>query len=173
VLLVVDVQEKFTPVIHQSQQLITQVGRLIQAADQLTVPIVVSEQYPQGLGHTNGALLSLLPETVHTRVKTTFGCLADTGIEALLSELARPQVVVCGIEAHICVNQSVHQLLEAGYQVHLVFDAVSSRAEANRDIGIQKMIQSGAVPSCVEMVLFEWLQDATHPAFKPVQALIK
>lgn len=172
-LLIVDIQEKFLPVVWESESLVANTRILIEAAARLELPILVSEQYPKGLGHTAEALISVLPESAVTLTKSAFGCLEDFGMKTHLASLQRKQIIVCGIEAHVCVNQTVHQLLAAGYEPHLIQDALSSRVEVNYRIGLQKMTQSGAIPSCVEMALFELMQDAAHPLFKPLQQLIK
>ncbi len=172
-LLVVDIQEKFIPVIHEYERVVAKTRIMLEAAGILGVPVIVSEQYPKGLGHTVSALVDAFPLKSEVLEKTAFGCHADAGMAGKLKELGRKQVVVVGIEAHVCVNQTVHQLLGAGYQVHLIEDALGSRSPENRETGIIKMRASGAIPSCVEMALFEWMGDAKHPHFKDVQALIK
>jgi nicotinamidase-related amidase len=172
-LLIVDIQGKFVPVIQNADRLIERAAILIQAADTLGIPIVVSEQYPKGLGHTTDRLTQHLPLNAAIFEKSAFGCGADPDIQAFLGSLNRKQVMVCGIEAHVCVNQTVHQLLAEGYQVHLIQDAVSSRHKQDAKTGIAKMLQSGATPSCVELALFELLGNAQHPAFKSLQALVK
>lgn len=172
-LLVVDIQERFVPIIHESDRVLKNTAILMQAANNLGVSIMVSEQYPKGLGPTAAELKRwYTPETV-TLEKSAFGCLEDQGMKDYLAASGKRQMVVCGIEAHVCVNQTVHQLLSMGYPVFLVVDAVSSRTVANMQVGLQKMIQSGAIPCSTEMVLFEWMRDAAHPDFKAVQALIK
>ncbi len=173
VLLVIDIQEKFLPVIAEPKRLVFKSKTLIQAAALLDFPIVVTEQYPKGLGPTVKELLDVLPEGAARLEKTSFGCLGDPKIANRLKSIGRKQVIVCGIESHVCVNQTVHQLIDAGYEAHLVSDAVSSRSRENRDLGIRKMEQAGAVPACVESVLFELMDDAKHPEFKTIQALIK
>lgn len=173
VLLVVDIQDKFTDVILNANMVIEKTAILIQAAAQLEIPIVVSEQYPKGLGHTVDALIHLLPTNAVTLEKTAFGCLGDEEITTHLAGLKRKKIMLCGIEAHVCVNQTAHQLLTAGYEVHLIQDAISSRHAENRTIGIQKMLASGAIAGCTEMALFELMQTAKHPAFKSLQALVK
>ena len=173
VLLVIDIQEKFIPVIPDCDRLFAKTQTLIKAAKLLGMPVLVSEQYPQGLGQTIPSLKDCLPDDAVYYAKTTFGCLATPALHDALAALNRPQVIVCGFETHVCVNQTVHQLLEQGYQVHLVEDAIASRMEENRDIALRKMEQSGAVPSSVEMVLFELLRDAKRPEFKTLLSFIK
>jgi len=173
VLLMVDIQEKFLPVLPNAASLVERAGILIELCEKLEIPIVVSEQYTKGLGHTAAALSAKLPASASIFEKAAFGCGEECDISGRLAELNRPQVIVCGIETHICVNQSVHQLLCLGYQVHVVQDAVSSRFARDHEIGLAKMQQSGAIPTGVEMVLFELLQTSLHPLFKPLQALVK
>src|SRR5690349_7099792 len=119
-LLVIDVQEKFVPVIHDCDELVEKIEVLVQAAKRLNVPVVISEQYPAGLGPTVGELKNILPETAIVMEKTAFGCLGDQGMRDTIAGLNRRQVIVCGIEAHVCVNQTVHQLLADGYEVHVI-----------------------------------------------------
>ncbi|MFH2202237.1 MAG: hydrolase [Elusimicrobiota bacterium] len=173
VLLVVDIQEKFVPVVHEFRALIAKAKALIEGAKLLDVPVVVSEQYPKGLGPTVAELADALPAGALKFEKTAFGCLGDEIITERLASLDRPQVVVCGIEAHVCMNQTVHQLLAAGYEVHLIEDALSARDPKNIEIGRRKMELAGAVPSSVEMALFEWMGHSRHAQFRAVQALIK
>lgn len=173
VLVIVDIQEKFYPILWEAERLVEKTRTLLEIAGKLDIPVLLSEQYPQGLGPTVAPLLEAMPEQTVRMTKTAFGCLEDFEMKKYLSSLQRKQVIVCGIEAHICVNQTVHQLLAAGYEPHLIQDAISSRSEENYHVGIAKMTQSGAIPSCVEMCLFELMTDAAHPLFKPLQSLIR
>jgi nicotinamidase-related amidase len=173
VLLVVDIQERFLPVLSEPEMLLERTGILIAACSQLHIPVLVTEQYPKGLGPTAGQLLQALPPSALVMEKAAFGCGQEPEISARLSAMKRPQVMVCGIEAHICVNQTVHQLLALGFQVHLMLDAIRSRHNRDREIAVAKMQQSGAIPSGVEMALFELLGTSRHPQFKSVQALVK
>jgi nicotinamidase-related amidase len=173
VLMVIDIQERFVPIIPEAERLIDRTVIMVQAADALGIPVIVTEQYPQGLGHTTARLREALPKAQQYLEKTAFGCLGDAEIEKHLDALDRQQVMVCGLETHVCVNQTVHQLLEAGYEVHLIADALASREKAHYEIGLAKMVRSGAVHSCVEMALFELMRGSTHPQFKALQGLIK
>ncbi len=172
-LLVVDVQERLLAAMDHPERLAHKVTSLVRACGRLDVPVVVFEQYPKGLGHTAGAILEALPPGVRVLEKTAFGCLGDAGIRDALAASGRRQVVVCGMETHVCVNQTVHQLLASGYQVHVAQDAVASRHKRDYKTALVRMEQSGAIPSSVEMVLFELLGDARHEAFKEIQALVK
>jgi nicotinamidase-related amidase len=172
-LLVVDIQEKFAAAINDFERVVERTGILIQACGQLGVPVVVSEQYPKGLGHTVPELSALLPPDATVLEKTAFGCGRDPQILAHLESLGRSQVMVCGLESHVCVNQTVHQLLAHAFQVHLIQDAIVARHQRDHKTALAKMQQSGAIPSGVEMALFELMADARHPSFKSLQSLIK
>lgn len=171
-LLVVDIQEKFRPVLFNAESMIEATRRLIAGCRLLGVPITVSEQYPKGLGHTVPELLAELEGEAMILEKTAFGCGECTEIADYLAKQGRQQVIVCGLEAHVCVNQTVIQLLESGYQVFLVEDAMGSRQEVHYRLALRKLAQLGAIPSCVEMVLFELLGTASNPQFKAVQKLV-
>jgi nicotinamidase-related amidase len=146
---------------------------LIAAARIFSIPIIVSEQYPKGLGHTQAEVLAELPENRQLVEKMTMSCCGNPDFPRLLAELRRWQIVVCGIEAHACVSQTVHELLERGFQVHLPWDAISARFTRDADVAWEKMIGSGAVPSSTEMICLEWVRSADSPEFKAVHKLIK
>lgn len=173
VLLVVDVQERFVPVIHDVYPMMDNIAVLMQAAGILNVPVIVTEQYPKGLGHTIQQLSSIIKSSnISVFEKTEFGALVDNNVKAAIAS-ERTQLVVCGIETHVCVNQTVHQALQQGFQTHVVHDAVSSRHTNNHQTALAKMTQSGAIATTTEMVLFEWLSTSKHPEFKAIQQLIK
>lgn len=172
-LLVVDMQEKFAQAIPTFGKLLQRIQVLLKASEILKIPMVVSEQYPKGLGHTSEALRQSFTPEVAIFEKTSFGCGDNEAIMGHLENLGRQQIMLCGIEAHVCVNQTAHQLMQAGYEVHLIQDAIDSRQPSDREAAIAKMQQSGVIPVSVEMALFELLQEASHPDFKAIQALIK
>lgn len=172
VLLIVDVQENFRKHLPDVSNLARNISILIEATKILNVPVFVTEQYPQGLGKTLAEIKACLGDHEYFE-KSCFSCCDAEGFLDKLSALKRKQIIVSGIEAHVCVNQTVHGLLEAGYSVHVINDAISSRSPRNKEIGWEKMIASGAVPSCVEMVLFEMLYESGTDTFKAVQRLIK
>lgn len=171
ILLVIDVQERFKDIIFQSEELIQNISKLIQAAKLLNIPIVCTEQYPKGLGNTVEPLKKDLGNATYFE-KINFSCCRDSKFVDHLKALNRAQVIVCGIEAHVCVNQTVHDLLENDFTVHLIKDAVSSRNPVNIDIAVNKMRDSGAVISCLEIALFELLVSAKHEKFKDIQKLV-
>jgi len=172
-LIVVDVQVKLLPFIYKHERLVEKCRVLTEGFKSLGVPVILTEQYPRGLGATHESVLGALPPDAQKLEKVAFGCLGDDGITESLMKLDRKQIVVCGMETHICVMQTALQLLAAGFEVHLIRDAVSSRDPKNRDIGIDRMVRAGAVSSCVEMALFELMRDCKHPQFRAVQKLIK
>jgi nicotinamidase-related amidase len=163
-LLVVDVQEAFRP--YASFSGVAQAcARLVQAARVLEIPTLVSEQYPQGLGHT-AAELDLQGEPRIS--KTVFSAARADGFDLA----GRDQVIVGGIETHVCVSQTVHDLLATGVEVHVPADAVGSRHELDHERGLERMQRAGATVSTVEAALFELLERAGTPEFKAVQKLI-
>lgn len=172
VLFIIDVQESFRKVLGDFDSLTKNIGTLIQAANVIEIPVVVTEQYPRGLGNTVEELSKHLSK--HEYFEKS--CFSAGGIDNLMSWLkasGRKQVILSGIETHVCVNQTAHDLLHAGFQVHLITDAVASRIPQNKVVGIEKMVGSGAVPSSVEMCLFEMLVESGTDRFKAVQKLVK
>ncbi len=164
VLVVVDVQEGFRS--YESFAGVTDgCAKLLQAARILAVPSLVSEQYPKGLGHS-ASELGLVDEP---RIeKTVFSAARADGFDLA----GRTQAIVCGIETHVCVSQTVHDLLERGVDVHVPADAVGSRHRLDYERGLERLQRAGAVVSTVESVLFELLERAGTPEFKQVQKLI-
>lgn len=171
-LLVVDIQGRLARLVEESDALIANTARLVQGARALDLPVVWLEQNPGKLGATVHELQPLqagdpvLP-------KYSFGALGEPTVATALAESGVDHWLVCGIEAHICVYQTVLGLLDAGSQVSLVVDAVSSRSAANRELAIHKLAAHGAELTSVEMCLYELLGDCRHPAFRSILALIK
>jgi len=139
----------------------------------MSVPILVTEQYPKGLGHLLPEVIEALPEGTIPVEKLSMSCCGETVFVDKLRGLDRKQLVVCGIEAHACINQTVHDLLAMGFSVHVPFDAISSRFEHDYRTGWEKMTGSGAVPTTVEMACLEWVRTAAAPQFKAIHKLIK
>ncbi|MCX8073867.1 MAG: isochorismatase family protein [Candidatus Binatia bacterium] len=173
VVVLIDVQESYRSKIFCEERFSVALRRLLAAARIVGIPIVATEQYPRGLGPTWPELKNELPEGTQVLSKRCLSCWGASGFGDAIRALARPQVVVCGLEAHACVNQTVHDLLYRGFQVHVPYDAVSSRFELDYRVGLEKMISSGAIPATVEMVAFEWLRTADAPEFRAVQQLFK
>ena len=172
VLLIVDVQESFRKQLKELDLLTRNITILAEAAKILKIPVILTEQYPQGLGKTIAEIAACLGEHKYFE-KTAFSCCQANGFVDALEQIGRKQIIMCGIEAHVCVNQTAHELMDKGYSVHVVKDAVASRSERNKEIGWEKMISSGAVPSSVEMALFEMLAESGTEPFKAVQRLVK
>jgi nicotinamidase-related amidase len=173
-LLVVDVQERFAPVIHEWAGLLDRVGRLIRFFRLLKAPIGVTEQYPKGLGATVPEVCEALGgEAAWTLAKTRFSATGTPELLKPLKDSGRRQWVVCGVEAHVCIQQTVLDLLDEGYGVFVPADAVSSRRPSDRDAALTRMARAGAVVSTSESLVFEVLRDATHPLFKQASMLVK
>jgi nicotinamidase-related amidase len=168
-LVVIDVQEAFRKAIPSFDEVASAGGTLVQGARAIGVPIVVTEQYPKGLGTTVPEVAEHLPADVAPLDKLRFSAAEADGFD--LGQ--RDQTLVCGIETHVCVNQTVLDLLERGVDVQVATDAVGSRTEANREIGLERMERAGATLTSVEMALFELLGGSDAEAFKEVQALVK
>ena len=173
VLVVVDVQERLLPAIHESARVVRHAGMLLKAAAALSVPVLVTEQYPRGLGPTVEAVRADLPPGTPVIEKITFGSTGEPAFNAVVEELKRPQIVLCGTEAHVCVMQTALGLRQQGHAVYLVGDAVSSRTPANHAAALERMRAAGVTIVTTEMVLFEWMERAGTPVFKVVSALVK
>jgi len=172
-LVVIDVQEGYRDKTVDHPRMVRKVRTLVDAAAALRVPVIATEQYPKGLGHMQPEVAEGFPAGTPVVEKMSMSCCGQPGFVAELERSGRRQVVVCGIEAHACVNQTVHQLLERGYQVHVPYDALSARFADDYRIGWEKMIGSGAVPTTVETVCLEWIRTAEVPEFKAIHRLIK
>lgn len=167
-LVVVDVQEAFRKAVPDFEQVTRATATLVRGAEAMGVPVVITEQYPQGLGETVPEVAERLPDGVEPLEKTVFSAAEAEGFELD----GRDQAIVCGIETHVCVNQTALDLLASGAEVHVVEDAVASRFPDSKRIGLQKMEQAGAVLTSVETALFELLGRAGTDEFKQVQKLI-
>jgi nicotinamidase-related amidase len=173
VLLIIDVQEGYRGHTIGHDRMVRSVRRLLEAAKLMNVPILATEQYPKGIGHTQREVAEGFPADFSVIEKMSMSCCGQPAFVDRLRALGRTQVVVCGIEAHACVNQTVHDLLERGYTVHVPYDAISARSEHDLRVGWEKLIGSGAVPSTVEMTCLEWVRTAEAPEFKAIHRLIK
>jgi len=170
VLVIVDLQGRLMPAIHQGQQVLEQNLRLARIAQLLDVPVIGTEQNPDKLGPNADMVKALCRQTLH---KMHFGA-CDDGLVQLLQALpGRRQIVVTGCEAHVCMLQTAAGLLERGYEVVIAIDAVGSRQPASRDAALARLGKLGAHLLTVEMLAFEWLRDCRHPKFREVLALVK
>ena len=171
-LLVVDVQARLAPAMVAYEKVVANTAVLMKAATRLQVPMLVSEQYPKGLGPTVPELAALA-EAGTVVEKVHFSCMGDQTFAQRLRGLERATAVVAGIEAHVCVLQTCIELMEDRCRVCVVADAVSSRTAENATLALERLRGAGAVVVSTEMVVFEWLRRAGTPEFKELSALIK
>ena len=176
-LLVVDIQDKLAAAMPAAilAQTVRNTAVLIEAARRMWLPIVVSQQYPRGLGPTLPAIEEALRDapTLHRFDKMAFSAADTPDFAALAPKLGRDQWIVTGMEAHVCVYQSARGLVERGYQVHVAADAIASRTKANYRIGRELLAQTGAVVTSTEVVVFDLLGTASDVEFKAISRLIK
>ncbi|HEX3146476.1 MAG TPA: isochorismatase family protein [Gemmataceae bacterium] len=170
-LLVVDVQDKLLAVMPDAPGLIRDVGFLLDVANLLNVPTRVTEQYPQGLGPTNAELVKRLPGDRPT--KSAFSCCGAPGLLSDLRQLGRPNIVVVGMEAHVCILQTVLDLLAEELTVFVPVNAVQSRFRIDQDTALRRLARSGAILTTVEATAFEWLGGSDHPQFRAVSKLVR
>ena len=171
-LIVIDVQEKLISAMSQADTVVANITALLKAAERLGVPALFSEQYPKGLGPTVGALAPFAAKAGPVE-KTEFSCASAPGFVERVKAAGREQLVLTGIEAHVCVLQSALQFKALGYSVFVVADAVSSRRSESAAIALERMRAAGVIAVTTEMVIFEWLGRAGSPEFKELSALIK
>lgn len=174
-LVVVDVQGRLLPSIHEADETVQQIVRLIRGFRIVDAPILVTEQYRKGLGETDQRIQDALTapdpttgkrERFDPIEKMTFSCVLDGRFRAAVQAIGRPAVVLCGIESHVCVYQTAAHLLEGGYHVEIAADAVSSRSPRNREIALRRMASDGAKITCVETAVFEMLERCGTDPFK-------
>lgn len=172
-LLILDIQERLAGAMpaEDMAQLTRNSGRLLQAAALLEVPVLRSEQYPRGLGETVQALRDLLPPGMKHFEKTSFSCCGADGFNLAAGQ--REQIIICGMETHVCVLQTALELSGSGRQVFVVEDAVVSRDPVHKVNALARMRQAGVIITNHESVLFEWLRNARHEHFKAISALLK
>ncbi|MEV4419733.1 isochorismatase family protein [Patulibacter sp. NPDC049589] len=168
-LVVIDVQEAFRPAIDGFDRVVERSVRAIKGAVALGLPVVVTEQYPQGLGETVPEILAALPEGTERHPKTVFSSARARGFHLK----GRDQVVLVGIEAHVCVQGTALDLLRQGLAVHVAGDAVGSRTAEDREAGLTRVARAGALVGTTEGILLELLGDADSPHFKTIQELIR
>ncbi|MGB5106160.1 MAG: hydrolase [Candidatus Zixiibacteriota bacterium] len=172
VLVVVDVQGKLAQLMFDKDNLFANLQRMIKGAQLLGIPILWTEQYPEGLGVTIPELAQLMRDGAPL-VKDTFSCCGDDKFAQALKSLGRKNIMLTGIETHVCVYQTARDLLADGYAVELIVDAVSSRTEANKNLGVERMKDLGAGVMSTEMTLFELLRVAKGDKFKEVLRIVK
>jgi nicotinamidase-related amidase len=169
-LLICDIQERFRTAIHKFPAVVAGSRRMGEAAKLLGIPTIVTEQYPKGLGHTVGEFDKSAATIVE---KTDFSMCVPQVVKVLKAHSSLTDVIICGIEAHVCVQQSTLDLIEMGYNVHLCVDAVSSSDSTGRAVGLHRCAGAGAYITSTESVLFELMRSKDHPNFKAISGLVK
>lgn len=172
-LAVIDMQEAFRPVIGDFANVASNIATVVEGARLLEVPVIVTEQYPKGLKHTAEEILARLPKELNAIEKSCFSSCGSGDFLSQLSDRKIKQVLICGIEAHICVLQTSLDLLERGFDVFLLVDCITSRKPENKEVALARLAQAGAICSTLEMSLFEMMRGADSPQFKAIQKLIK
>lgn len=174
VLVVIDIQERLVPAMKKGPLVVWNTRRLIDGANLFDVPVVVTEQYPKGLGPTMPELTAVLPENTHVFEKKAYSaCLVSEFVDALKKRENIQKILLTGIESHVCVLQTALDLLSFGYEVHLVADAVSSRFASDYDIALRRLDSSGVMLTTTESALFQWCRTADAPQFKEVSRIVR
>jgi len=172
VLVVIDLQESLLRAICERDRVVANTLRLIEAAKVFSVPIIVTVQNAQRLGTTIPEIDVCIPHDIRVD-KMSFSCFGGACFPDMLRETTRRQALLCGVETHVCVNQTAHDLLARGYSVHVAKDAVGSRTPDNWVAGVEKMRDSGCIITSTEMAIFELTQDASGDEFKKILPLVK
>ena len=171
-LVIIDVQGKLAQLVDGKEMLISNLTRLIKGAQLLNIPIVLTEQKPDKLGPTVPELLSFLNKIIPIK-KESFSAWGSVGFQKSIIGLGRKQLIITGIETHICVYQTALDLLENGIEIHVLADAVSSRNSLNHKWGLEGIRNQGGEISTTEMALFQWIRTAADPRFKDLAKLVK
>jgi nicotinamidase-related amidase len=172
VLVLIDIQERLFPRVYEHKRMLARVDLLLAAASLMNVPILLTEQYPKGLGNTIEEIREILPK-VQPLGKMDFSCVPAQGFMEQLSSLHRDQVLLVGIETHICVAQTALDLASKGENVFVVADATSSRRPLDAQIALQRLNHSGLILVTAEAVVFEWLRRAGTEEFKALQPKLR
>lgn len=172
VLLLIDVQGRLAEMMYEKNELFTNLKKLLKGMDILDIPVIWMEQLPDKLGSTTPEIAEVMAGQTPI-AKHSFSCLLNPGFTRRLETLGRSQVLLTGIESHICVYQTGRDLIEKGCEVQIVTDCVSSRTKANKDLGIQRIRDAGGLATSCEMILFELIKEAQGEAFKKIVKLIK
>ena len=171
--MVIDVQGKLAQLMHQKETFFTNVERMVRGAQILEIPIIWTEQAPDKLGATIPQLQEPLLQTAQPIPKISFSCCSNQPVMAQMKALDRKQVLMTGLETHICIYQTTQDLLDMDYEVQIVTDAVSSRTIENKQIGLERMKEAGAGLTSTEMALFELLRVAEGDKFRAISKLVK
>lgn len=172
-LVIIDAQERMMPAVDGHEELTAQISRLVAGCRHLDVPMLVTEQYSKGLGPTVAPIQQALGEWYRPLEKMAFSACKEVNFMTQLETAGRQEIILCGVESHICVYQTAMDLRELGYSIHVVADAVGSRTDRNYKLALKKMMRHGIETTTVEMFLFELMERADSPEFKAIQALVK
>lgn len=170
-LVVIDMQEKLLPLVVGHERIAWNIGRLLDAANLFGVPAVATEQYPQGLGRTLPQLAAKIAAAIPDKLHFSCGACGEAFTQ--LAERGIHRLLLCGIEAHVCVQQSAIDLMAAGFRIYLAVDAVGARFDIDRDIALRRMEASGATLTTTEAAIFEWCEVAGTAEFRSLSQLIK
>jgi nicotinamidase-related amidase len=170
-LLLVDLQPTFLAAIHESDRVLARSGFIAEAAKLLGAPIVATEQYPSRMGGTDPSMSAFL--SCEPMAKMDFSCCGSQELVQFIEDKGRNQIVLVGIETHICVNQTAHELMNKGFEVIVCADATSSRTVDRHEIGLKRISEAGATIAHTESVVYEWLKTADHPNFREALKLVK
>ncbi len=175
VLVIIDIQTHLTAVMPAKvlARLQRNTGLLLNAAKTLDIPVFTTEQYPQGLGNIEPDIARLLPEGTKRYEKTSFSCTGADNFVADLAQLGRKQIILAGMEAHVCVMQTALQLMKLGYQVFVAADSICSRHRESYETALLRLRQAEVIITDAEAIMFEWIADAKHEGFKTLQALVR
>lgn len=171
-LVVIDMQESYRGKLHEEARVVKATSTLVQAAKILSIPVIVTEQYPEQLGPTRSEIEEVLGPDPKKFAKRTFSCWGQPEFRTHVAGTGSDQIIVAGIETHVCVQQTVLDLIRADFQVHVARDAVTSRFALEDATGWEKLTLTGAFPATAESILFEWVIDSREPEFKQIHALV-
>ena len=171
-LVVVDIQERLLPFIDQNERIANKAAMMIKGAEILGLPVIPLEQYPKGLGCTVPVIKEALGERAPVE-KTSFSIMGEPDFKKALTQTGKEDILLVGIETHVCVEQSALDLLEEGYRVYLIADATGSRDLNDKNVAIKRMSDSGVIITTVEAALFEMVNDAKDTKFKEISKLVK
>ena len=173
VLVIVDIQEKLFNVVLDKDRLLKNVIKLIRVCKLLNIPIIITEQYPKGMGQTVREIREELGDLYKPIEKTTFSCFGNRDFEKKLSEVGRRNVLLTGIELHICVYQKAVDALSRGYRPVVIYDATSSRLRLDYELCLHRLLKNGVDVSTTDMTIFELVRDASHPRFRDILKIVK
>lgn len=173
VLVVIDVQERMMPAIHDAESVTTEISRMIHGCRELGVPVLITEQYAQGLGGTVQPVRDAMGNDYQPIDKMSFSACGELMFMRQLETVNKQRVLLCGVEAHVCVYQTAMDLIQLGWDVEIVTDAVGSRKPENRDVALHKLVRHDIDLTTVEMALFELMVRADIPEFKNVSRIVK